>query len=239
MTAGPRSSDPTLHCLAAHPGTPQHRDSDTRVSPGCPHGGPEGREGPRPRLCLLGAAVGTAPFLCLTSEVSAGKLSPAVCKHPFPLRRAACQAPPAASLARSRLTQAARPGTGLPPTGLPGKLAGEGGLLLHSGPSSLTTGLQPPRVPYPGPPTPWPLLRSQEQSGTPHPARHWETPQEEFRDAGETRQVWGELRSLTGEQVSPRLGDRPPLEVHLVPGSQSHPQPWLALRSPPLAPGGQ
>lgn len=169
--AGPGSwrgcSDPTLPCLVAHPGVPQHGDSDPQVSPGCPRGGPEGREGPRPRLCLLGAAVGTAPFLCLTSEVSAGKLSPAVCKHPFPLRRAACQAPPAASLARSRLTQAARPGTRLPPTRLPGKLAGEGGLLLHSGPGSLTTGLQPPRVPYPGPRTPWPLLRSQEQSGTP------------------------------------------------------------------------
>lgn len=139
---------------------------------------------PRPRLCLWGAAVGTAPFLCLTSKVSAGKLSPAVCKHPFPLRRAVCQAPPAASLARSRLTQAARPGTGLPPTGLPGRLAGEDGLLVHSGPGSLTAGLQPSRVSYPGSPTPWPLLQSQEQSGTPHPARRWEIPQEAFRNAG-------------------------------------------------------
>lgn len=183
--------------------------------------------------------MGTAPFLCLTSKVSAGKLSPAVCKHPFPLRRAACQALPAASLARSRLTQAAQPGTRLPPTRLPGRLAGEGGLLLNSGPGSLTIGLQLPHVSYPGPPPCGLCCSPRSSPGHPHPAHHWETPQEEFRNAGGTRRVWGELRSPSRKQVSPRLGDKQPLEVRPVPGPQSHPQPWPALGSPPLAPGGQ
>ena len=210
-----------------------------RSPPGAHVDAQEGWEGPRPRLCLWGAAVGTAPFLCLTSKVSAGKLSPAVCKHPFPLRRAACQALPAASLARSRLTQAAQPGTRLPPTGLPGRLAGEGGLLLNSGPGSLTIGLQLPHVSYPGPPPCGLCCSPRSSPGHPHPAHHWETPQEEFRNAGGTRRVWGELRSPSRKQVSPRLGDKQPLEVRPVPGPQSHPQPWPALGSPPLAPGGQ
>ena len=217
MTAGPGSwracFDSTVPCLAAHPGVPQHGDSDPQVSPGCPRGCPRGLGGPRPRLCLWGAAVGTAP-LCLTSKVSAGKLSPAVCKHPFPLRRAACQALPAA-----------RPGTRLPPTGLPGRLAGEGGLLLNSGPGSLTIGLQLPRVSYPGPPTPWPLLQSQEQSRTPHPAHCWETPQEEFRNAGGTRRVWGELRSPSRKQVSRGLGTGRLLRFALCQGPSPTPSP--------------
>lgn len=54
-----------------------------------------------------------------------------------------------------------------------------------------------------------------------------------------TRRVWEELRSPSRKQVSPRLGDRLPLEVRPVPGPQSRPHPWLALRSPPPAPGGQ
>lgn len=54
-----------------------------------------------------------------------------------------------------------------------------------------------------------------------------------------TRRVWEELRSPSRKQVSPRLGDRLPLEVRPVPGPQSRPHPWLALGSPPPAPGGQ
>lgn len=243
VTAGPGSwrvcSGSTIPCLAAHPGAPQHVDSDPQVSPGCPHGCPGGPGGPHPRLCLWGAAVGTAPFLCLTSKVSAGKLSPAVCKHPFPLRRAACQAPPAASLARSRLTQAARPGTGLPPTGLPGRLAGEGGLLVHSRLGSLAAGLQPSRVSYPGPPHP---VASAAVSGavqdTP-PCPPLGDTSGGIPERWGTRQVWEELRSPSRKQVSLRLGDRLPLEVRPVPGPQSRPHPWLALGSPPPAPGGQ
>lgn len=53
-----------------------------------------------------------------------------------------------------------------------------------------------------------------------------------------TRRVWGELRSPSRKQVSPRLGDRLPLEVRPVPGPQSRPHPCLALGSPPPAPGG-
>lgn len=153
-------------------GTPPQGSKAPRSLPGS-HGDarPAAQAGPALCLCLRGSAVGTAPFFCLTSEVSAGKLSSAVCKQPFPLLRAACQALPAASLAHSRLTQAARPGTGLPPGSL-------GSWLGRAVPAALGA-LQPregapaPRRVPPGASAVLKAPQAQEESGTtPLAGRH-------------------------------------------------------------------
>lgn len=102
--------------------------------------------------------VGTAHFFCLTSEASAGKLSPAVCKHPFPPAK---RHQPAAWLAvgSHRLP-------GLAPGFLP--VAGEGCPLLRSGSCGPATGLWPPPVPQPHP---WGSLGRPGRMGNPAAGR--------------------------------------------------------------------
>lgn len=119
--------------------------------------------------------VGTAHFFCLTSAASAGKLSAAVCKHPSPLRRAACQAPPADSLAGSRLAQAAWPGTGLL-----APVTREGCPLLRSGSCRLTAGPRPPT--YPLASSPGQPLQTREDGEPRGSEMLWE----ELQNSGET-----------------------------------------------------
>lgn len=138
--------------------------------------------------------VGTAHFFCLTSEASAGKLSAAVCKHPFPLRaQPAKRHQPTAWLAvGSHRLPGLAPGSS--------SVAGEGCPLLRSGSCSLTTGLRPPLVPQPHP-----------QGSLCRPGG-WGTPRlgdavgriTELRGDGGV----GEMRSSRMEQVSPRFGGR-------------------------------
>lgn len=133
--------------------------------------------------------VGTAHFFCLTSAASAGKLSAAVCKHPFPPAK---RHQPTAWLAvgSHRLP-------GLAHGFLP--VAGEGCPPRRSGSCSPATGLWTPPVPRPHP---WGSLGRPGRTGNPAAGRGRGR---NDRTLGR-QEVWEEMRSSRREQVSLRFG---------------------------------
>lgn len=191
---------------------------------------PGGRGGPRaaqpsgdgpPHLHLLPCSsppgrdlpVGTAHFSCLTSAASSGKLSVAVCKHPFPLCRTACQAPPADSLAGSRLAQAARPGTRLLAGGRGGLSAAvrwvlrprDGAAAPLRPPASIQSSVRGPEAP---------------QAGEDRHPKAWRCRGRNSRTLGR-QEVWEKRRSPRREHVSPRLGGQATSRGQPVPTPES------------------
>lgn len=186
---------------------------------------------PAPRACALcicalpassrwGSACGHCSLLLLKQRGFAWEAVGGSRQTSLP----ACQATAAAGLAGSRLTQAAWPGTRL-------LARGPGGCpLLRSGSRSPATGLWPPPVPQPHP---WGTLGRPGKMGSPAAGR---CRGRNYRTLGR-QEVWEEMRSSRREPVSLRFGDRPPLEVSLVPmpTSPSFPRHWC--RRPPWLEG--
>lgn len=152
---------------------------------GEPRGSP--RPGPEPAASPP-ARPAAAHLLCLTCAVSAGKLSPAVCKHRFPL---CCSLPsPAASPARRRRTSCLA--WHRAPCGLP-RSRPAGAVPERPESRSLAIGLPPaPRSSLCGPRGPW----DPGESGTP----------QNTGTLGATTGLWGQLRGFGREQCPWALG---------------------------------
>lgn len=177
--------------------------------------------GRRPPLPLPAGPAVAAHLLCLTCAVSAGKLSPAVCKHPFPL---GCLLPSAsASLARRRRTSC--PAWHRAPCGLPRSRPARA---VPERPEAcgLATGLPPaPPSSLCGPQGP------RDPGGIQNPTEH--------RHPRSHHGTLGIVKGLREGAVSLGPGDGPPLEVDPEPMPKLlHLAQVCPPRSPPPSPGG-